>query len=126
MLRAADTTPNIQQPHCSIYRIFSASITKGIKAAFYLSLVLSHGTSIANTWRCPNVLPAQIVTWKTTIECTVIEAPLNYWIETPGDVTFRATDQVILGEGFSIGEGAEFQIIMVNDYTAFYCGTSCH
>lgn len=101
-------------------------IAKGVKTVIVLSLLASHNAVIARSSFCPEILDPTTVTWTTTIECNIVEAPLDYWIEPLGNVTFRATDYILLGEGFYVGEGSQFRAFMVDSHLQFVCGLSCH
>ena len=97
-----------------------------MEAVLIISLLLLPGAALSRSSYCPRIMDSMIVSWPMTIECDLIEGT-NYEIETPGaDVAFRATDQVILGEGFSVRDNAVFRVRMVESIFDFGCGNSCH
>ena len=55
------------------------------------------------------VLGSQVVTTTETYKsCADLEAGNGFDVESPGDVTFQAQDTVILDDGFTVGDAAQF------------------
>lgn len=51
-------------------------------------------------------------TMKEIVACLTISAGDGVWVVSPGELTLRAGQRVVLGDGFSVGEGGRLQVVI--------------
>jgi hypothetical protein len=74
-----------------------------------LSNVTAAKTVVAQFHCVDAPIPAGIINWQELYDCEWISAPADVEIETPGDVEFRAINEISIGSGFRVGAGAKFR-----------------
>ena len=85
----------------------------GTNTTCVLDNVTAAKTVTANFHCVDAPVAAGIINWTETYECDWVSAPADVEIESPGDVEFRANQEISIGPGFRVGTDAKFKGIIV-------------
>lgn len=73
------------------------------------SIILASGFPAASTLNVPQ---QSVSTTKTYEACDTVSATDGFEVTATGDVTFRAGNRIVLGDGFSVASGGSFRAVV--------------